>query len=407
MTSTAEPASAGGLARWWVYAQAVGAVLPLAALAVAPGCVASDHFEFVLSARPLFWIAVALPLVLWLEIRCALIAVGLIRFYGNASAWLEWYGSEAAKTARRRRRMKIVAAAGSFLLGLGAAEAMFRVLNLHDPHHVPKGVVFADYDVRLNALGLRETWDMPPPRDRRTRIAVLGDSMVFGLGVPPEQTFAKLLENELHDIPGGVVTFNVGAPGTAPHVQREKLEDLLPVLQPDLVVQVLYPNDLGVELRSLVQRIHDIRREPFWTGRGSYLLHFIELKIREAVLWRQTLAFYRGGLTAAERALAWQRFEKDLTACRDTFRAAGAGYVIVLFPWLIELHDYPLIDVHERVGHLINGLGVEYLDLLPAFAGRNAALYRNSDVDEHPNARGHETAARAIGAFLRDSVLGD
>lgn len=404
MSTTTGSSESGVLARICVYAQAAGVLLVPVVLAAAPALVSSEHFERLVFDRAVLWVAGA-PLALWLAIRCALVAAGLIRFRGRASAWLSWYRSAPAAAARRRRRMKLVAVIGAIVIALCLAEGAIRLLRLHDPYHVPRGVVFADYDVRLNEIGLREAWDVPPPRDGRRRVAVLGDSIVFGLGVPPAQTFAKLLEGELRDTSGGVMTFNVGAPGTAPHTQCEKLEELLPLLQPELVLHVLYPNDLGVELRSLVQQIHDIRGEAFWTGRWSYLLHLVELKIREAAVWRRTLAFYRGGLTATERERAWRKFESDLIECRDRFHGADADYALVLFPWLIELDDYPLGDVHERIGQVAGRLGVPYLDLLPTFAGRDAALYRNSDVDEHPSALGHELAARAIADFLRHGAL--
>lgn len=405
MSTTTGTSKSGALARICVYFQAAGVLLVPVVLAATPAFVSSEYFESLVFDRAVLCIAGA-PLALLLAIRCALVAAGLIRFRGEASAWLSWYRSAPAAAARRRRRMKLVAVIGAVVIALCLAEGAIRLLRLHDPYHVPQGVVFADYDVRLNDIGLREAWDVPPPPDGRTRVAVLGDSIVFGLGVPPAQTFAKLLESELSDRSGGVLTFNVGAPGTAPYTQCEKLEELLPLLQPDLVLHVLYPNDLGVELRSLVQRIHDIRAEAFWTGRWSYLLHLVELKIREAAVWRNTLAFYRGGLTAAERERAWRKFESDLVECRDRFHGAGADYLLVLFPWLIELHDYPLRDVHERIGLVVGRLNVPYFDLLPVFAGRDAALYRNSDVDEHPNALGHELAAGAIANFLRNGAPG-
>ncbi len=80
-------------------------------------------------------------------------------------------------------------------------------------------------------------------------------------------------------------------------------------------------------------------------------------------------------------------------------------YALVLFPVLIRLGDYPLMDVHRSMRAFAHELEAPYLDLLEVFAQRDADSLRVSLANEHPNASGHRLAAERITRFLDEEVL--
>ncbi|MGB2986264.1 MAG: SGNH/GDSL hydrolase family protein [Phycisphaerae bacterium] len=316
--------------------------------------------------------------------------------------------SDPHEIARRHRfRFRLVAVALSALLTPILVEVVFRTFEIKPPPPARFPLLDCEeVDNSLNALGIREKWDSLPEGDRRLRIACLGDSMVYGFSVEPHESFCHLIETMLTTgWPEGVVTINMGYPGTSPRWQLRKYLALRETLRPDVVVHVVYPNDLGIYMHERLSDIYRIRDEDLWVGNRSYLLRYAERQIRYWLAWNKTIDYFRGGASSRERAEAWVRFKADVAACKAKVEEGGAVYALVLFPWLVRLDDYLLMDVHTEIGAFASQLGVPYLDLLELFAGRDAEALRISLANEHPNPTGHRLAAERIARFLQEEIL--
>lgn len=315
-----------------------------------------------------------------------------------------------APIARRARRRWLMGAAASFLsvvFALLAAELVFVVLDIRPDPPPPRQSADAEaVDNTLNVLGMRERWDAIDPQDGRLRIAMLGDSFTYGEGVERKEAFCHLVGEQLSQaVPGGVLTMNLGYPGTAPADQLVLYRELAPALTPAYVVHVLYLNDLeDVHTHAALERIYALRDGDVWL-RGSRVLHYAQKQVRYRLAMRETLDFYRGGRRSAEREAAWQRLAADVAAVKAAVEEGGAVYCLVLHPWLFRLSDYPLEAEHERMARLAARMGVEFLDLLELFRGRDARALRISDVNEHPNAAAHAMTAERLTRFLLDEVL--
>jgi len=247
---------------------------------------------------------------------------------------------------------------------------------------------------------------MIPDDDRRLRVAFLGDSMTYGDGVEASDAFPRLVQEILTDAPpAGILTMNLGFRGTSPGWQLGEYLPLRDILAPDFVVQVVYPNDLGINIHYGLNDIYRLRDGDLWVGDWSYLLRYAERQVRYWGAWQRTMDYFRGGRDSAERTAAWAKFKSDVSACKAAVEQGGAVYALVLFPWLVRLDDYALTDVHATMREFALQLGVPYLDLLEVFAGRDAETLRVSLANEHPNALGHRLAAERIARFLRDGVL--
>ncbi len=308
---------------------------------------------------------------------------------------------------RRRWKFRWVAAGLATLGALLLAEAGFRVLKI-EPPSTPSdcrdGLPHVDESV--NALGIREDWDLLPDDDSRLRVAFLGDSFTFGTSVESEQSLPRQVGRLLADAsPNGVVTINMGEIAAAPARELEIYEALHEILQPDVVVQVINVNDFGVHLYKLLDNLYRLRDHRLWLGDTSYLLRYIEKQIRYWIVWNDTLGYYRGGFSAAERADSWHVFEKHVRACKDRVEADGGTYAMVLFPWLYRLDSYQLTDMHDRVAELAGEMDVPYLDLLEVFQGRDGEALRVCPMDTHPNAEAFRLAALRVARFLRDDVM--
>ncbi len=316
----------------------------------------------------------------------------------------------AAPSARRVRQRLVMGAAASTLSLLGAllvAEMVFVALDIRPARPPVRQSVDAQaVDNTLNVLGVRESWDAIDPDDDRVRVAMLGDSFTFGEGVERDETFCHLVGERLSPaVPQGVLTINLGYPGTAPGEQHDLYLDTAEAIRPDHVLHVIYLNDLeDVDTHSALERIYALRDGDV-LFRGSRVLRFAQKQVRYRLAMRETINYYRGGRDAVQREAAWQRLEADIAAVKAAVERSGATYALVLYPWLFRLSDYPLETEHERMAELAARLGVAYLDLLELFRGRIARDLRISDVNEHPNAAAHALTAERLARFVADEVL--
>ena len=365
-------------------------------------------FDGVLRLRYGGWlIAAAVVVFLFLEGSYLLTLVRLVRVGGSVAAFNTLNADPIVQARRRRRRFRFVAGAVSTVLSLAAAEVAFRVLDIRPaPPPRPSALDDADVDNTLNALGIREVWDALPEDDTRLRVAFLGDSMVYGHSVEREDGFVpRIQEIVAADRPEGVMTINLGYPATAPIVQVVKYLALRDALRPDVVVHVVYLNDLGILMHSRLKRIYRMRDEVFVLGKTSRLLHYAEKQVRYWFAWRATLDYFRGGRSRAEQTQAWNRFKTGVRACKAAVEQKGGTYVMVLFPWLIRLKDYPLADEHAHMRRFADELGVPYLDLLETFVPHQGEGLYISPMNEHATSLGHKIAAERLARFLREEIF--
>ncbi len=309
---------------------------------------------------------------------------------------------------RRRRWFKVCVVIATPPLAFVCLEIVFRIAGIGGDLPLPRSSRgnAALVDTTRNRMGIREPWDTVPGDASTMRIAFLGDSFTFGTSVEQDQCFVHLVEKMINsDRRNAVVTINMGEPGTDPAEQVAVYERLRELVQPDVVVHVLYCNDLGHDLYDDLVRIHALQDRRSFAADHSYVWRYFERRVRYDRVLQQTLDYFRGGDSPFKRRQAWQRLENGVRKVRRLVEEDGATYVIVMFPWLASLDDYPLTDVHDRVRHLASDIGVPFLDLLDTFRGRDASRMRISIIDEHPSVEAHRLTATAITRFLQNDVL--
>lgn len=103
----------------------------------------------------------------------------------------------------------------------------------------------------FNSLGFRdEEFD----RSVKNRIAIVGDSYVFGEGVEKNQTFEDLLENKLKQ--KNEVVYNLGVSGTDLNDYFNRIREFIPILKPNITILSFYiQNDITCKTEGMFKKI--------------------------------------------------------------------------------------------------------------------------------------------------------
>ena len=132
-------------------------------------------------------------------------------------------------------------------------------------------------------------------------------------------------------------------------------------------------------------------------GRDSYTLRWFALRLKRQQIARDTIEWYRQLYTNNSH---WPETRQLLRLMKEYCSARGIAFSLVVWPLFYRLEAYPLTEVHEIIGAVAQQEGIDYVDLLPLFAGKDARQYWVHPTDFHPNSRAHAEAA----AFLYDAI---
>ncbi len=300
--------------------------------------------------------------------------------------------------------------AGAIVVGLvvafGIGEIVVRFLG-HQPVVVKVHPVLPDKTP--NPLGLRDPLDRVPKDPALLRIAFLGDSFTFGLGVSPEQTFVQRVGTLLRErYSGRSMAINLGRDGADLIGEWTIYNRVRDSVRPQVVVHVISQNDLDFDLYRSWEPIARLVSEQTWLSRHSRLFDLAERKIRSGLAHRRSQVYMEGGGTPEAQDRTWRIASHEIQQTKRLVEEGGAVYALVRFPWLRKVHlreDYPIEATHRRTAAVAERLGVPYLDLLEAFRGQPAEEMCLLPYDDHPSPAAHQIAAEAIATFLLREVI--
>lgn len=257
--------------------------------------------------------------------------------------------------------------------------------------------VFMGVPVAINSAGLRDREYPQAKRPGVARILMLGDSVTFGWGVPDEGTTSRALERRLNP-PGGPARFeviNTGVGNTNTAMQAAYFMHRGVHFQPDVVVLNYFINDAE----------ETPTKQDNWLTGWSYAAVFVagRLDILERTYlgkadWRE---YYRG--LYRPDATGWRRAERRFADLAAFCRERGIRLLVVNYPELHELADYPFPEVTARVAALAEREKLAFLDLLPSIGREVPTGLWVTPTDSHPNARAAELFSAAIADKLRAS----
>lgn len=250
--------------------------------------------------------------------------------------------------------------------------------------------------VSVNALGLRDREVSADVGEGEFRVAVLGDSFPFGIGVSYEDSIPARMESVLQEsAPPGVRirTLNFGVPSYNSEQELLQLETLAMPLRPRAVMLLFALNDIYPKMwvfekrRALLPRV----------AQRSYALSFLFAGFR-AVATAGTPPESAAGLEDYRPDHPrWLAIDRSITEMHRLCRARGVPFVVFTYD---EAERAPVAMVRaigEREGFPVVNI-VPWRDR--RWLGQDPRRYANSVVDGHPNPQGCEIYARLFAESL-------
>ncbi|HMB68687.1 MAG TPA: SGNH/GDSL hydrolase family protein, partial [bacterium] len=251
-------------------------------------------------------------------------------------------------------------------------------------------------DVAINSRGFRDAEIPAEKRPGETRVALLGDSVTFGWGVPYGDRFSEILERDWSrdDAPLELVNTGHGNWNTAQELAA--LSELLSDDPLDGILQFWYIND--------AEPTPEHRDAP-WYAR----LHVAIFVWAKSDLLQRRFGnkegfedYYRG--LYDEGAAGYAGFRSALERTGEVARSRGLPWVFVILP---EFHGFPgpFQDVYAAVAADAERAGATVVDVTRAFADEDPATTWVAHNDVHPNAKGHALIARAVADAVDPSLF--
>ena len=319
----------------------------------------------------------------------------------------------------------------SFLLTLAGLEIFLRCFG---PHYTKFGILsheyytnprnyynFLHYDTEGQSVyGLRYYWSatymrIPDSINHKLNqykaksILGLGDSFTFGQGVRYEDIYLTRLGKLLKD---QYYIQNRGVCGADIETIYCIFTQTYTLQKYEFVIYGFVLNDFGLpgeifkgnnlidfnisNINNINEKIYDV-----WRVRSrlyNFIMHRLELKeISQKTVQTYRHAFDNGHETTIKLNLIKQMH--NMTA------EQGGQFILIIFPLLWELDDYPFVPIHQLLKDFCNQNQIKVLDLLPFFQKRKTQALWAAPSDHHPNEIAHKIAAQAIlkymGAFCQ------
>ncbi len=293
-----------------------------------------------------------------------------------------------------------------------------------------------DVDYRIGKHGFRD-------RDRRAtkspdvfRIAILGDSVTFGFGVPVEDGFVARLEERLahhENLPGPrnrVEVLNFGVSGFNPYNEAELFRGVVQKYEPDLTLVQFCVNDLNDPRHhfgaSTLQRLGTLPPSAFPNAARAaskpWEVSRIAALCDRSSLCRTLLGGLLGpGREPANReevldafevradarfATEWDWLRARYDDIAQNAAAVGSEFGVLVFPSAMEIDPEAgtaaAASTLEAIGR---EEGWTVIDLTPAFRASERGR-KDLFVDLwHPTSEGHAIAADAISTELLQGPL--
>ncbi len=284
----------------------------------------------------------------------------------------------------------------------------------------------------INADGFRDTPRTRTPPPGTFRIAMLGDSFVYGNGVQQNETLPYALERALNTQAQGA-TYEVMNCGVFAYNTRQEVELLkarVLQFQPHMVILTFFLNDVFHPQMHEPEEKNEGWETAAISRLGLGLDPSLEGEIPETWL-QHCVVFARRNFASAKIGARWlhrrldaKAYERKIQAlyepdsrgwlqvvgafdeARRLARHRGFELRVAICPYVEHVDDYPWRVQHNRIQELCKELGIVCHDLLPAIDGRRAADLIVHPLDTHGNAHCNDLMGRYLASELRVSGLG-
>jgi lysophospholipase L1-like esterase len=266
-----------------------------------------------------------------------------------------------------------------------------------------------DHDalVETNALGLRGT--LYTGTSHHTRVLILGDSFTDGLEVSNSELFSVILDQARPDLE--IVNAGVGGYGTVQELLA--LERLEPIIRPDLVILMVYVNDLTDNvmpfyggygprpyvdhegsIRPIVWDSFDPLLLPFpgrrWLHEHSLLAYLVRNRLWLPFRQAELSSYIDGWRTARPEDTKWKLLQGLVSKASN-----GRNLLVVALPTRDDVQSNDR-QFALRIKELAAHADATFLDLQPVL--RPEHFFVN---DIHWNPFGHRVVASHLNKVLK------
>lgn len=251
--------------------------------------------------------------------------------------------------------------------------------------------------LNINRYGIRDDVRDAPAGLRK--VALLGDSVVFGTGFSQEECISSCLQQALDPATNRVRILNFGVPGYNLPELVEQLAVKDGVYRVDEVIYVMNPNDF-------------CRRNTVTEGADNGLYRMY-CRPRVQSLWFLRKLMYRlhKGDPVSPAWYSWiyamgaDAGFRDVEAIAAHCRSAGQRFTVVLLParCAYGAGGYALAGMDRDIAARLEHLGVEFTDTVTAFDVSPQTLMTETD---HLTAEGNRLMAQLIAARVNTAPGG-
>ena len=130
----------------------------------------------------------------------------------------------------------------------------------------------------------------------------------------------------------------------------------------------------------------------FNTERSALVRFFLRRAISNRVT-DETAEWYKALFRDSE---GWKRTQDEIAKINQYVLSKGKRFTLMVFPIFYQLQEYPLEEVHKKIGEFATREKIDLIDLLPVFRGEDEKKYWTHPKDFHPNYLAHEKAAEEL-----------
>ncbi len=255
--------------------------------------------------------------------------------------------------------------------------------------HIPlSSATLQNVDISINSFGMRG----PEPRQGALhRIAIVGDSMAFGWGVPESDTLRGQLEKKLPNS-YDVVNAGIGNMNIAQAVQLwGKYQDKVSA---DIIIAIITPRATATVTS----------KPPSWLIKNSQLAAMTSTFVQQLGSGN----FGEDALISGYRKQWASEVGKQiLTEAFDHLKQIstqrGVRIIIVSIPEMHDFNDYHFDFMQSITRNYSDIYGFSYIDPLPSLQGPPTSSFWVSKRDIHPN----RAAFNIISNEIKKAVLNE
>tara|TARA_Y100000310_G_scaffold287834_1_gene312980 strand:- start:4872 stop:5876 length:1005 start_codon:yes stop_codon:yes gene_type:complete len=229
------------------------------------------------------------------------------------------------------------------------------------------------------------------------RIIAIGDSITFGSSVEEEDRYTEYLERNLGE---GYEVINFGISGYSPTNEMEFLQEIGLEYNPDLII-------VGYALNDAVARESEVG-ESFENCKINLLNLPINCELKEflseSVLLQKTRAIFANDEAQQNIYIEyhndeerWEYLEEQYDILKEISKEENIPVIVIIFPILSDLENYEWLEVHKKVGDMLEEDNFIVIDAYDLFLDYEDIGLRATKEDPwHPNALGHQLTAEAL-----------